>query len=817
MLYDSGASVFRTRGNIEVDGEVVGHVLADQKNVYSRAIRDTDQTLSYRDGHYHVDYKDPIFITQKFKDTSGVEYTKAIATAGNRADALKYAKDLADDLGLDVDNDFIIRYDKKSSTEYEDLEWSMTVNMGRTTQKVRGERLKPSRASSDVSMKHSHIESPEESLLKSVQSISNRSAYRDWIDTSKQRFLAQFGHLLERKGMWPEDASLIKAEDIRADAGELANAKSTWEYINSIENGYTDQLSDATKYLFKAASDVAGRKGFGWLETTLKKGEDVDINKYGRRKAFRILLASNPFQFVTQYSQALPIITSLNPTFLPKLPMQLAFLRGLDSGADSNSMIKGLGEKLTGLSAKEGKLMEEHYRHSGIAENVSAHSFMREHLHSLVDRTVAQKTGGLVDKPIDFIQKIGFEAGERALMSSIWLSEYDLLRKAGTKFTPEVLDNLNAKVRALTGDMNRAGEMAYNQNSFSAIAQFWSTPHKIFAQLFMGHKGLTKQERMRLTAGYLLTYGTGYGYISEYAYNLYKDVTGKEMPEEVRDAVETGLFQFALNGALTQMSGEEVDVAFSDRFRIGIAQPNFVRFMEDLLELNVPTMISNSASGSLIFGHSPKFTTFVGETMRMFTVPSHETKEQAFTAAKSFLVMFPTASNTLKAHYILKWAEENEGKGRSIGRTGTVNDGDVNTVEALMKIAGFSTMDELMKYRMSEKLYREGSQPYDDIKELIKEVNVRMSLEGVAKGDLESTLAILAEVQRVYKDHPVYNKIMMNELKRQAEDGDNSTIRKMMTLARVSDEHGLENLLRSSDLDDTSKEFLRELQKGISE
>lgn len=816
-LYDNGSGVFKTRGQVDVGGEMVDHVLVGQTSVYSRAIKDTDETLSYRDGYYHVDYNDPIFITQKFVDSSGQTYDKAVATASNRQDALEYVAKLAADQGKDPETDFLLRFDKRDSTEFEDLEWSMTVNMGRTTQRVRGERLASSRASSDVSMKHSHIESPEESLLKSVQSISNRTAYRDWIDTAKQRFLAQFGHLLDRKGMWPEDVSMIKAEDIRADAKEIANAKSTWEYINSIENGYTDLLHDGSKYLFKAASDIAGRQGFGWLETTLKKGQDIDVNKYGRRKAFRILLASNPFQFITQSSQALPIIGALNPTFLPRVAPQMAFIKSIEAGVDPASVVKGFAGKLAGLSEKEAKMMAKAYHESGISENVSAHSFMREHLHTLVDRSATAKVGGVLDKPIDMLQKIGFEAGEHFLMTSVWLSEYNLLRKAGKEMTPEVLDNLNAKVRALTGDMNRAGEMAYNQNTFSAIAQFWSTPHKIFAQLFMGHKGLTKKERAKLTAGYLLTYGTGADYLTDYAFNLYKDIMGEEMPEEARVAVETGLFQFALNGALTSLSGEEVDVAFSERFRIGIAQPNFVRFVEDLLELNVPTMISNSASGSLVFGHSPKFTTFVNETMRMFTVPTHETKEQAFTAAKSFLMMFPTASNTLKAHYILKWAEENEGKGRSIGRTGNENDDDVNTIEALMKIAGFSTMDELMKYRLSEKLYREGSQPYDDVKQLIKEVNVRMSMEGVGKGDVESVIAILAEVQRVYGDHPVYNKIMMNELKKQAEDSDNSIIRKLMTIAQVSDEHGLENLLRSSDLDDKTKEFLRELQKGISE
>ena len=101
--------------------------------------------------------------------------------------------------------------------------------------------------------------------------------------------------------------------------------------------------------------------------------------------------------------------------------------------------MKTVGSKLTGFTAEEAKALEKAYKASGISSAVSAHSLIRDDLIQLVNRGPVQKTRSVLGKPLDIAQKVGFEAGENMLMRSIWLSEYDALKKSGKAINAESL------------------------------------------------------------------------------------------------------------------------------------------------------------------------------------------------------------------------------------------------------------------------------------------------------------------------------------------------------------------------------------------
>ena len=786
-LYDEGGQIAQTRDPLEIDDDVITAVSVRQdQTAFTRMLRDEDTVLNYIDGYYHVAYDSPYFITKKIRSKDGREFTKAIGTVSSRQDAEAAVARLR---ATDNAGEYTFRGDiKKGTEEYENLEWSNAMNMGQSSQRVRGERL-VNMDSTGPDLDLAHIATAEESLVKSIQTVANRAAFRDWLEASKARFLSQFDHLLDKQGgiaMWPENVNLIGKHNAEASIHDVKNAIATWRYIDSIESGFVDVLSDASKSFFKTISDLSGRAGWKWIEKLGRKGEQFDANQFARRKSFRMLLSSNPVrQLIVQPSQAFPIILSLNPTFLPKLFPQLSLIRYMKSGGDINSYFKSMAQTFTGLTMDEAKVMVKHYKDSGMEETVSAHTFMREELSTLIDRNALDRAGTIIDKPLDYTQKIGFERGEKILMSAVWLSEYDKLRRNGTKITREVLDQLSAKTRHLTGNMNRAGEMPYNQNAFSGLMQFFGTPHKIFSQVWLGHSGLTPSEIRRLRAGYLVTFGTGAGYLTDQTFsNFFSD-----MDKSTRSLIENGMAQLAINTALTNIYGQEVETSISDSLRIGIVQPNVFELFSDLMEMNLGDVLLDTPGGTV----GKKADRFMRQLVRPFTAPEDQTADEVRRAGLAFLDMFSGASNFMKAKYILENEKAVSSSGKVVGR-------DLHTVDALMRLGGFSTMDEVRGWAVNEKIYKKSSKPYEDIKEWMKQTNYRMSIDGISNEDAEYALEVMREANRVWGGDPFYMKIIVSELRKATQNGETQLWRRMLKLAGFTEEDEYNDIVKSSPL-----------------
>lgn len=804
-LYETGGSIAQSRAPLEIGDDVAEFVIVKQDaSSYTRRLNTEDTVLAYRDGYYTVRYDQPFFLTKKMRDKNGKEFEKAIATSGTRVEA---ERELARLRSTDAEGSYDFRQGRDAE-DYSNLEWSSTVASGRTSQKVRGQRLK-NISETNPDLNYKHMDSPEESLVKSIQSVSNRTAFRPFLDASKARWMKQFSHLLSKKNMWPEDVNLIGKGSASGKLGELSDAIQTWRYLDSVESGYSDLLDDLSKTFFKGISDVSGRAGWQHIESASRKAEQFDINAFARRKAFRLLLSSNPIrQLPVQMSQALPVILSQNAGFIlsGRLPGQMALVSYMRAGGDVSSFFKSMTKPITGLSVEEARSMIKAYEDSGIEDFVSAHTYMRDHINGLVNRKASAKIGAAVGRPLDALQKIGFETGENVLMTSIWLSEYDKARRAGVAFDQEVLANLTAKVRHLTGNMNRAGEMPYNQNMLSGVMQFFGTPHKIFAQVFMGHTGLTGVERAKLGAAYALTYGTGAGIVTDQVLRLLPPDTDAA----VRETVENGFANMALNNMLSTLYEEKVSIAFTDSFRIGVAQPNVFQFWEDMMALNIPALIAGSPSGAYVFGDNPKFNQFVRQSMRPFTVNDERRPQEMMEAGKAFLNMFSGASNFMKAQYILEHQQK-------MGSTGRIVADDLNPMYALMQLAGFSSMEEVQMYALQEKVYKTSSKPYDDVKSLVTEVSRRLSLEGINNQEIEYWMGIMAEAQRVWGNDPFYNEILMKELSTRTKAGDGTFFDAILKATNYVSEDDLEDLLRKSALPNETKDALRESARIVRE
>ena len=807
-LYANGGNVAQTRSQTTVGDDSFNYILVKQKSEgsYTRAINDTDRTLSYRDGYYPVRYTDPIFITKKVTNPNGTSYTKAIATSGTYNDANQLIERLrTTDNSLDADGKSVYEMRpnfRKGSTEYEEAEWSSLVSSGRSTQRIRGQRLESANART-TDMNLTHIESPEESLVHSIRSLAARTAFRDWVETSKAKWMRQYGDLIDKvdgyKSLWPESRTMI-AQGKVGDSYRVANAKATWAYIHSMEAGYVNLIDDFSKNFFRSMANVVGEKGWGWLEKGLGSVSEASPLSFARRKAFRLLLASNPLrQLPVQAMQALPVLMATNPLAIPKISMQMIMLDYVKNGGDADSFMKVLAKAATGMNAAQARKLAKDWEASGFEASVEANTLIRDQMGSLVDRTLWDKARGVLRKPLDFTQKIGFNKGEEILMRSIWLSEYDLALKAGKKLDAEGLDELNARVRNLTLNMNKAGELPYNQNALSAALQFFQAPHKAFSQILLGHKGLTGKDRRQLAAAYVLTYGTGAGWVTDMVMDGLA-ASGLPLDQDAKEVLEGGLFNLAMNAALSTLYKEEVEVDFSDSLRL-ISAPDFM-FWEDLIGSEVSEVLSGSASASLVFGSNPRVTNFVNQMMRPFVVDWEKKPEELMLAGESFLKMFSGASNIFKAMYAVKFERHMTARGR-------ITDYNVNMVEAMAKAAGFATVTEIREFAAQEDFYKASEEYKKDIKLIVDEISMRLANKGISNNEASFYIEAMSMAQVAFENDPFYMKEFANQMRYKALADENSIYLRLREMSGWMDKNEYEKLVQSfPNLEDGHKKTL---------
>lgn len=800
-LYKSGGKIAETKGTQELGTDTFDHVVVHNgEGGYLRRIRDDDVSLPYRDGYYPVRYDAPVFIKKEFRKKDGSTYWKAIGTVANIRDAERTLARLRANDSKGVYKPFADY--KRGTQDFDDAQWESVVSSGRSAQRVRGQRLYD--FSGDLGMENKFMEGPEEALTRTIRSIASRTAYRDWLETTKSRWLEQNKDLVDR-AQWPTDVRQIGSGNLEAASSRIKDAKATWRYVSAMENGYVNLVDDFSKGFFNNIADFGSRKGWGWLEKAGTSAAGASPLGSARRIAFRLLLASNPLrQLPVQALQALPVLLATNPLAIPKISMQMILLDFMANGGDAVSFMRGVGKAATGMSVEDAKLLAKHWESSGFEAAVDANSLIRDQLSSLIDRSWAGKAKKAISTPLNVLQKVGFNQGEKILMRSVWLSEYDLLRKTGVKIGPAALENLNARVRNLTLNMNRAGEMPYNENMLSAALQFFQAPHKAFSQILLGHTGLSGMDRFKLGASYVVTYGTGAGWVSDM---VMKALGNKD--EQTRELVEGGVFNMAVNNALSTLFKEEVKTDFSDSLRL-IQAPDVFKFWNGLMTAQVGELLSGSPSVGLVLGDNPRMTNFIKQLMRPFTVDDARKPEEFALLGKSFLEMFSGASNFFKAKYILE-------HGKSMNSKGAIVDYHIGNIEGLMQVAGFKTIDEIQEFASNEAVYRANDKYKQDIALVVTETTRRLAAQGVGNEEANWYLSMMSEAQRVFNNDPFYMQEFSKQIMYKAKAGENDLFKRLLNMSGFTGVDEFMSLVDKANLPDNMKSTLRQMKNLIGE
>lgn len=224
-----------------------------------------------------------------------------------------------------------------------------------------------------------------DSLIRSARNTSARVGMRDYLEATKARAMSQYGHMFPKdqygRPQFPSSSKDIKSGVVSSK--EAADARTTVEYINSLENGYINGIDETVKAGFRMIADVLGEKGLGKGEQVANFAAKFGPSSAARGTAFTLYLALNPLrQFIVQSHQAVQLL-ALSPRYAAgRMAGDTALM--LEMAASKGKIPKGQA-KLLGRSEEELKEMFEAFDKSGLFASIDKSNLIRGTLAEAAD------------------------------------------------------------------------------------------------------------------------------------------------------------------------------------------------------------------------------------------------------------------------------------------------------------------------------------------------------------------------------------------------------------------------------------------------
>lgn len=703
-IYRQGGTVGELKRPLDINGMTAEYVISrNNASEFTRKLTASDNVLERRDGYFQVYHKAPKFVDETYKASNGKTYTRTIATTGTTKEAKEAVELLAK---RSPDSTFSYRGDERSidrgSREY----WDLNTTGGRIAQRHRSDLIQNNVGLGSIGAQN-YVENPVEAALKATASISGRTAMRPVIETAKERFMQQYGYLVmqSQPGVksFPDSLNQILKKG-EFTSKELADARTTWNYISYLESGYVNSIDDIYKNSMRLLGDIVGDKGWGAVERTVREAGEWSPTSAHKGMIFSAYLASNPFrQFIVQGNQGLRAL-AYNP-------------QGFTSGSVYNYFLSPFQEAFgVGLS-KEQKGFSDFMKSTGMYQAVSKNNLIRGTLLEASEQST--HVGAAVSKVGGGLRRVGFDQGERFNLLSHSAAVYDEFVRAGKNVADaRVQAEMHDRVRAITLDMNFAGDMPYNQNALSVLMTYMQVPHKAIAATLS--RRVPSDARNRMVMFDLAMWG-----LPTQTIGKVMDIEGisPENPE-MRRIVEEGLQAWYLNKAASLMTGEDIKVDYSSLSPMAI--DNWVKMFGAMwFDGGVSKMIDSTA-GSKIFGLG--MDSRIGVALNMssqFFKDFYETPDNptdVVDVLDSWMRISSGWNNFQKAR--MQWA-----LGVSKDKYGNMTDSTVHKAEAVGQFFGFGSEDTRDYYKVLDGLRKSNKavveQAKDDVNKFIQLSEVR--------------------------------------------------------------------------------------------
>lgn len=714
-IYAKGGNVGEFRRPVNISGQDVENIIIRNKgNEVARKLKETDKILEYRDGYYQVFYKAPRFIDEI--DSTGKRRTIGVT------ESAKEAKRLTEELSRqNPGKTYKHRGDERDITRSADSYWDMQHVGGRLAQRHRGQLLQGSVGTKQMG-NVDLIETPADSAVRAAHSIGGRMAMRDTLEIAKQRFIAQYEDVLVKKDgvvQFPATRDDIK-ELGEGTNWRLADARTTWEHIRYMENGYISALDATVKNALNAMATAAGLKGYDTVEKVLRAGSDVNITGTVKGAVFGSMLATNPLrQFLVQPNQALRML-AYNPS---------GFLSWRVPGMVTEVLTKRVQTLLMKTQySKNTQEFMDWFRETGMEQAITRGNLIRG---TLLDASERSTLGGRVkDSTVGLARKVGYDQAEtiNLLIHSAFV--FDRYKQSGRNIMdPIVREEMHSITRAATLNMNFAGDMPYNQNWAALLMTYMQVPHKFLLSPL--NRQLSVADRTRLLMADLTFWGLPVAAIYE--------MLDKDLPVEdqwMRELLSDGLQSVMLNGMLNAISNEKQSVDWSSLAPFDMG--SWYKHGENLMfDGGLAGMIANTPTARVLgLGADSRLGMAIKSTVGMFAdiadveldaIPPADILD----AANSWLSISSGWSNFQKARAAWMLGEVRDKHGR-------LTDDDVTRLEAAMMAFGFGPQD-VRKFYETQKLNTKGGAikaEDDDMKQF------NMLVVQHVNGDVKSEKAI---------------------------------------------------------------------------
>jgi hypothetical protein len=687
-LYNKGGTLARLRRPATLSGEQVEHMIIRQTPTeYSRALKDSDTVLNKRKGYYSISYNGAKFIDEV--DGNGNKI-RTVAVAGDTNEAKAFIKRM---VANDPSKAYALRNDSRNFRFNSDEHWDVNSAGGRINQRQRGQLLEDASAPAQLG-DTKYIDSPAKSAERAAKSISGRTVMRNFLDTASERFMKQYADVLPADNAWggkrfPQSASEIGRLG-ETTSKRVADARTTWEYLNYLKNGYINSINDGMKAVFNVIADEAGEKGFSTTERALRSAGEVDPFGKLRKTVFGAYLATNPLrQIVTQSAQAWRI-TSYNPT-------------GIISGRVPKLINEFYGSHAFGTTATDfTKFMDR----SGFTEAVKHHNLIGSSLTSLADQqTMIGKGAAAVTGTL---RRIGFDSGELANMVAHSAAVYDRYKALGRNVKDRtVMEQMQSEIRALTYDMNAAGDMPYNQGAAAALLQFMQMPHKALLQFT--NRRIDPAVRARMMVGDFVLWGTALDGLSNAMSFDFMPDDGSVKSEVLRDGIVSTLYNHALNTVFEGTHKQD----FSALSPYGL--DGWMKLWHSLTGQGIYQTVMNSPSAGLI---GSRFTE-VAKNMASFFNPKpfddRTTPDKFVDLMTSTAALSSGFSNAHKAYLVKKFGERRDAYGQLIDSNTT--NGDV-----IAQAFGFTSQAQAQNYDMANQMREDTNRHKQQVLQVYKDI-----------------------------------------------------------------------------------------------
>ena len=760
-INNSGGYLAELRRPVDINGNTVTHIFVDNNPTsYLRIIRDSDGVLNKLDGYYAVHYRAPRFIDRVTYGPNGkVLRREAVAVAPDWKTAENYKN-----RQITAGNEqYEVRGDERAmqigSNDYIDIH----SQGGRINQRHRGQPLNDSTTGPAILGNDDFVLGPVDASVRTARSLAGRIASRPMLDNAKERFIAQYSEFLTPdpitgRYMFPSSLDSIGKKGIQS-SRELDDARSTWEHINYLQNGYLNAADIGVRQFFNSAAIIAGRKGYSKSERALMRASAVSPMGAFKKTVFNVLVGSNIMRnWVVQAFQAtrLPMYA---PTAIPGAMKDM-----------SQFFIDRLGTKATSAYSDFTKLVDE----SDLLTTVDQNVMIKSSIENTMDHS--NKILRKMEVPIELARRVGFDAAEQLNLLAHLAVTYNEAKRAGKNLADKyVREEVISQARNLSGNMSRAGDMPYNQTAFSGIMQFIQAPHKMLLQYL--NRGLTPAQKYRLLAWDVFTFGVPGALI-------YNEVVESLAPDEaIRKDFVDGFYNYALNKMiLKDKYGED-----AKGIDISSLSPNSLDGLFEIYQAvvkgGVDQMMAKTPGGSM-FGENGRIQKAVRMWSQLFT--GEDTDEQPnpvhlMDALNETLKILPLLNNAQKAALIIEYGERRN----SIG---IAEEKNLPSMYAVAQMFGFGSKDLADIYKENKKLAEATKANEDDLyKSYRQALQIMSAVSEDSMEDLETRMRSANFLLAPYRNYPWAKKKLVGWLQRDMQGADRNLHMRLMKLSGVTD------------------------------